>query len=115
MKARRDRGQGLVEYGFVVAGVALVGALGVSEVGHKTAGLVGAMKVVLPGAHFDCNSTIVTGRLIEEKFDPTHGAVAMDVNGIVAASGTDRLGVNLAGAGTDAAAYGLGGLVIESR
>src|SRR3954454_5671900 len=53
-RLRRDKkGQGLVEYGLLIAGVALISAAAVSLFGHKTSDMIGAVAAVLPGAHQD--------------------------------------------------------------
>ena len=71
------KGQGLVEYGLIIAGVALVCAAAISLFGHKTADLVAATAAILPGAHADDNGAIVTGKLIETSLTGT-GATAED-------------------------------------
>ena len=50
---KSKKGSALVEYGLLVAGVALVAAAGVSILGHKTSDLVSSVAAVLPGAHPD--------------------------------------------------------------
>ena len=56
---RNKKGQGLVEYGLIIAGVALICAAAVSLMGHKTSDLIGAVATVLPGAHADDNGPVV--------------------------------------------------------
>ena len=107
---RNKKGQGLVEYGLIIAGVALVSAAAVSIFGHKTSDLISAVATVLPGAHNDDNGPIVSGALIETAAD-ADGALSLDAAGIVANSGTDRLGGNLGVAGTG---DGFGGLILEA-
>ena len=96
---KSKKGSALVEYGLLVAGVALVAAAGVSILGHKTSDLVSSVAAVLPGAHPDDNGPIVSGKLIETTGADT-GQIAIDFSGI-ATSGTNtfRLGDNL-GAGS---------------
>ncbi len=62
---RSKRGAALVEYGLIVAGVALVAAAAVSIFGTKTAGMIGASAAVLPGANANDNGAIQTGKLIQ--------------------------------------------------
>ena len=50
---RNKKGQGLVEYGLIIAGVALICAAAVSVFGHKTSDLISATAAILPGAHAD--------------------------------------------------------------
>ncbi len=106
------KGQGLVEYGLIIAGVALVCAAAISLFGHKTADLVAATAAVLPGAHDDDNAPIVTGKLIETTKNANNDLV-LDAAGIVTASATQRLGNNIGVTATTTAGEGFGGLVIE--
>ena len=100
MLRKSRKGQGLVEYGLLIAGVALVSAAAVSVFGHKTNDLIAAMATVLPGAHSDDNGPIVSGRLIETT-DPREGRgpgyVGLDVEAIAGNTGTRRMGNNLVG------------------
>lgn len=106
------KGQGLVEYGLLIAGVALISAAAISVFGHKTSDMIAAVATVLPGAHTDDNNPIVSGHLIETKAGT--GGIELDITTIsTTAKNTDRLGVNVIGA-TDGAANGFGGLVVES-
>ncbi|MDB5341639.1 MAG: signal peptide protein [Schlesneria sp.] len=108
---KSKKGQGLVEYALLIAGVALISAAAVSTFGHKTSDLIAAVATVLPGAHQDDNNPIVSGHLIETKAGT--GGIETDLATIVANKNTDRLGVNVIGT-TDGAANGFGGLVVES-
>ena len=98
---RNKKGQGLVEYGLIIAGVALICAAAVSVFGHKTSDLIAATASILPGAHADDNGPITSGKLIETTAPggATTG-IAIDFAGI-ATSGINqpRLGNNL-GAGS---------------
>ena len=62
---RNRKGQGLVEYGLIIAGVALICAATVSIFGHQTSALSSAVATVVPGAHADDNGPLVSGKLIE--------------------------------------------------
>lgn len=109
------KGQGLVEYGLIIAGVALICAVSVSIFGHKTSDLISAVATVLPGAHADDNAPIVSGKLIET--GPADGAdvangLALDVAAIVANTETGRLDANVLGA-DGAVQDGFGGLILE--
>ena len=107
---RNKKGQGLVEYGLIIAGVALICAAAVSLMGHKTSDLIGAVATVLPGAHADDNGPIIAGKLIETAEDATTGGIALDVT--AAAAGGTRLSDNVLGEG-HAAATDFGGLILE--
>ena len=50
---KNKKGSALVEYGLLIAGVALVGAAAVSIFGHKTTDLIGATATVLAPADSD--------------------------------------------------------------
>jgi pilus assembly protein Flp/PilA len=104
------RGQGLVEYGLIIAGVALICAAAISIFGHKTSDLIAAVATVLPGAHADDNAPITSGKLIETVADGANDALELDTTTIAATPGTvNRLGANV---GLDAPAD-FGGLVLE--
>ena len=107
---RNKKGQGLVEYGLIIAGVALISAASISIFGHKTTDLISAVAVVLPCAHTDDNGAMVSGKLIETT-SAEDGNIALDVQTIAANSATDRLGNNVLGAGPAAADFG--GLILE--
>jgi pilus assembly protein Flp/PilA len=109
---KNKQGQGLVEYALLIAGVALICAVGVSIFGHKTSDLIDAVAVVLPGAHQGDNGPITSGHLIETTAGATGSPIQLDLNGIVTASGTGRLGGNVGGSSGNA--NGFGGLVTES-
>ena len=102
------RGQALVEYALIIAGVVLACAVGVSLFGHKTGGLIDAVAVVLPGAHLDDNGPIAQGELIETT-GASAGPIALDLSTIKNNSGTDRLDVNLTGQNQNM----FGGLVVD--
>lgn len=80
---RSKRGAALVEYGLIVAGVALVAAAAVSIFGTKTAGMIGASAAILPGSNAADNGAIATGRIIDTEV----GADGIQVK-------TDDLGAN---------------------
>lgn len=110
---RNKKGQGLVEYGLIIAGVALICAAAVSVFGHKTSDLISAVATVLPGAHQDDNGPITSGKLIETT-GADSGAIALDVGTIAANTGDpagNRLDNNVLGAA--AVGDGFGGLILE--
>jgi Flp pilus assembly pilin Flp len=90
----------LVEYAIVVAGVALVGIAAVSLFGHKVSDMMGAVTVILPGAHVDDNGPLVAGELVETGPVGPDGSIGVDVNAVISADGTGRLTQNLFGDGT---------------
>jgi Flp pilus assembly pilin Flp len=110
---KNRRGAALVEYGLLIAGVALISAAAVSLFGHKTSDLIGMTAAILPGAHFNDNGAIMSGHLIETSTGGTSGSIALDIPGILAASGQSRLGENVLG-GTGGG-NGIDGLIVESK
>jgi Flp pilus assembly pilin Flp len=109
---RNKKGQGLVEYGLIIAGVALICAAAVSVFGHKTSDLISAVATVLPGAHADDNGPIVSGKLIETTGADT-GQIALDAATIVGNTDTGRLDNNVFGVTAAGGGDGFGGLVLE--
>lgn len=73
---RSKRGAALVEYGLIVAGVALVAAAAVSIFGSKTSGMISATTSVLPGANSEDNGLISVGHAVKVKNDA--GVISVD-------------------------------------
>ena len=90
--ARDRRGAVLVEYGLVVAGVALVSAAAISVFGHKTNDLIATSAAILPGAHADDNAPILSAKIIETTQN-ADGVIVLDAAS--AAAGGIRLDTNL--------------------
>jgi pilus assembly protein Flp/PilA len=103
------QGQGLVEYALLIAGVALVCAVGISLFGHKTGYLIDAVAVVIPGADADDNAPVGQGKLIETTSGASGSPIQLDLNTIQSNSGTARLGKNVAGNSTNQ----LNGLIVD--
>ncbi|HEV7998697.1 MAG TPA: class III signal peptide-containing protein [Planctomycetaceae bacterium] len=117
-KLVRDRkGQGLVEYGLLVAGIAIISLAAISTLGHKTSDLMSAAAVLIPGAHTDDNNPITSGHLIETdaKGGNTGAAIEVATDQILAADNTARLGVNLFGSQSVGGTNGMDGLIVESK
>src|SRR5436190_11694453 len=85
----RRKGQALVEYSLLLAGIALVCVVAVSMLGHKTADMIAVMAAVLPGAHADDNKPIDTAEIIPLNRSGT--AITLDVTRLVNTAGTDRM------------------------
>jgi Flp pilus assembly pilin Flp len=92
---RNRKGQGLVEYALIIAGVTLICAVGISIFGHKVAGLIDTVAVILPGAHTECNGAITDGQLIETTAGAAGAPIQLDTGTIVTNAGSERLGNNL--------------------
>ena len=119
---KNKRGAALVEYGLLIAGVALISLGAVSQFGKKTSDLIGTVATILPGAAYLDNAPIVSGRLIEVTNTGTGNAIELNITQIMANSTktTSRLGDNMLSggglsAGAAAATTGIGGLIVESR
>lgn len=106
---RNKKGQGLVEYGLIIAGVALICAAAISVFGHKTSDLISAVAAVLPGVHADDNGPMISGKLIETT-GADDGPISLDADEITTNINTPRLGTNV---GLDTPAN-FGGLVVEA-
>jgi len=100
---RNRKGQGLVEYALIIAGVALIGIVGITMFGHKVADLIGTVAAILPGAHAGDNAPIVAGHLIETDNNgpSTTGtpSIELSVSGVAQDNGTDRINEMLLGSG----------------
>jgi hypothetical protein len=81
-KIRNRKGQGLVEYALIIAGVALIAAVAVSMFGHKVTDLIGTVAAILPGGHADDNAPITAGQIINTA--TVNGAVGLDLTTIQA-------------------------------
>ncbi len=93
------KGQGLVEYGILVGGIALVALAATAILGHKTTDLIGTVAAALPSAHDGENAPIVSGQLVATVAQPGGGGLVLD------ASGTNDFATNLGISGE--------GLVVE--
>ena len=107
------KGQGLVEYGLIIAGVALICAAAISIFGHKTSDLISAVATIIPGAHADDNGPMVSGKLIETTVSTgAADGIELDTATIATNSNTARLGNNV----TDTnPAVNFGGLILEAN
>jgi pilus assembly protein Flp/PilA len=106
---RNKKGQGLVEYGLIIAGVALISAAAISVFGHKTSDLISAVAAILPGSHAEDNNPIFSGSIIETTVED--GAIALDIDDIANHNGASRLSVNVLGENKD----GFGGLIVDGH
>ncbi len=108
---RKRRGQSLVEYALLIAGVAMCSIVAISLFGEKTGDMIAAVATVLPGADADDNGPIGQGHLIETTGSSGPGSqIQLNVSQIANNAGKARLGANTAGTGTD----GFGGLVNDA-
>jgi len=116
LRQRKSRGQGLVEYGLIIAGVSLVCAAAVSEFGHKTSDLWAAVAVILPGAHSNDNGPMISGHLIDVTMGSNiagSSGLVLDLTNIVSETG-GMLGENTLGL-TANGGDSFGGAVLETR
>jgi Flp pilus assembly pilin Flp len=96
---RNRKGQGLVEYALIIAGVALIAAVGISIFGHKVSDMIATVAAILPGAHQDDNGPISSGHLIETT-SGANGPITIDTTAIQNNSGQYRLQQNVFGSNT---------------
>lgn len=73
---KKKRGAALVEYGLLVAGVALTTAVAVSILGHKTNDLLGTAAALIPGSDADSAGAIQGGQLMKTKNEG--GVISLD-------------------------------------
>jgi len=110
------KGAALVEYALLIGGIALISAGAVSLFGHKTSDIIATVASIIPGAHTDDNGPIISGKLIETAAGQSGAdgktGIGLDFGSISTLVGTDRLGLNVAGAG---GAASLDSLVIEAH
>ncbi|MCS6850469.1 MAG: hypothetical protein NZ700_04785 [Gemmataceae bacterium] len=92
----RRKGQALVEYALLLAGIALACVVAVAVIGHKTADVIAVMAGIMPGAHADDNAPIQAGEVIP--FESNGSALVLDSSELVSSSGLDRM-QNVLGAG----------------
>ena len=85
---RNRKGQGLVEYALIIAGVTLIAAVGISVFGHKVSDLIAAVAAILPGAHTDDNGPIVSGQF--DRNDRLTRTAAITIDAATIASSIER-------------------------
>jgi len=91
---RNKKGQGLVEYGILVGGIALVALAATAILGHKTTDLIGTVAAALPGAHSEDNGAIVSGYLVNVT---SSGGSGLRLNGLNPGTFASNLGINVDG------------------
>jgi Flp pilus assembly pilin Flp len=74
----KKRGAALVEYGLLVAGVALTTAVAVSMLGHKTNDLLGTVAGALPSSDLEDSGEIDSRRLFAT--DASGGTISLDLS-----------------------------------
>src|SRR5262245_14026130 len=84
----RRKGQALVEYALLIAGVALVSVVAVAVLGEKTRDVIGVMAGIMPSAHADDNKPIEEGTLMP--LDHSGSTIKLDATKLVSPSGIDR-------------------------
>ena len=100
---RNKNGQGLAEYGLLVAAIIVMSLAAVSLYGHKTADMWALGAALLPGAHADDLGAIRSGKLIATTGGGTGNPIELHTADIVAGTGNDigvGLGFGAGGAGT---------------
>lgn len=77
---RSRKGQAMVEYALLVVCIAVVGAVAVSMLGHKTQNTLAIAAAVMPGAHTDDNNPISTAQVVPTAI--SNGAIVLDTAGL---------------------------------
>ena len=75
---RNKKGQGLVEYGILVGGIALVALAATAILGHKTTDLISSVAAAMPGAHQDDAGAIVSGKLVRTTLNSDGTGLILD-------------------------------------
>jgi Flp pilus assembly pilin Flp len=88
------KGQAMVEYALLVVCIAVVGAVAVSMLGHKTADNLAIAAAIMPGAHTDDNNPIQTSQVMPTSIG-SDGSIVIDTTGLL---NSDRFS-NVLGAG----------------
>ncbi|MBV9124227.1 MAG: hypothetical protein JO112_12790 [Planctomycetes bacterium] len=79
----------LVEYGLLIAGVALTCVLSIAVLGHKTFMVFGTQAAIMPGASKDDNQPIRHVQTIP--LDTQGQVIQLDAKNLVKEGGTDRM------------------------
>jgi len=100
---RNKKGQGLVEYAFIVAGVAFICLLALSIFGHKLSDQYAIMAGMLPGAHSEDNLAVASQAYLQTSLDATGvfqvGTGRISWNEITGNTGTGGLNNNVINTG----------------
>ena len=102
---RNRKGQGLVEYALIIAGVTLIAAVGITVFGHKVDDMISMVAAILPGATPMTMARSPAATLIETVNN--NNVITLDpsaATGVLSHNGQDRLEGNVLGYG----AYGGG-------
>jgi hypothetical protein len=83
----RRKGQALVEYALLLAGIALVCTVAVAVLGKKTADVIGVMAAVMPGTQSTDNVPINTLPILSVK--PVNGTLMLDTSNL--GNGSDQM------------------------
>lgn len=78
-KSNKKRGAALVEYGLLVAGVALTTAVAVSMLGHKTNDLLGTVAGALPSSNAQDTGAIQSNRLFATQGGGGTDPITLDI------------------------------------
>src|ERR1700732_5402634 len=76
------KGQAMVEYALLVVCIAVVGAVAVSMLGHKTQNTLAIAAAVMPGAHTDDNQPIAETEVVPVTQN-AQGSLVLDIQGLV--------------------------------
>lgn len=93
----KRKGQAMVEYALLLAGIAVASVVGIAVLGHKTADQYSLLGVIMPGAHAEDNNAIQSSEALIP-FTTSNGVIVLDTSKLI--GGQDRMaGVLGAGGG----------------
>ena len=72
----------MVEYALLVVCIAVVGAVAVSMLGHKTQNTLAIAAAIMPGAHTDDNNPIAETQVMPTSVN-ANGSIVIDTQGLL--------------------------------
>ena len=105
---KNKKGQGLVEYAFIVAGVAFICLLALSIFGHKLSDQYAIMAGMLPGAHSEDNGPVASMAFLSTTTDASgvqSGTGRVSWSQIVGSPATGGLNNNVVNLGNTGGAF----------
>ena len=98
---RNRKGQGLVEYALIIAGVTLIAAVGISVFGHKVSDMIDAVAIDSAwGSHRRQRPDYERPVYRDDRRHERHASPWIDAATIASSKNQDRLGQNVLGTTT---------------
>lgn len=89
MRCPKRKGQALVEYALLLAGIALVSVVAIAVLGDKVRDVTGIMAAIIPSAHADDNKPIQGGEVIP--LNASGSTITLNSGELVNSGGVDRM------------------------